>query len=764
MDDNKNLTDEQVKEIQAIVNEMLAPEEGDKRISELDPMAAILDNDLFAMVDVANDVTKKGTALQVKGYVGTGQKSFDKTVGAAGSGADYNDIQDAVTAGFNNLLTIGDFTQPTNITTGADPVYIHIAKSLIFTSTNITIGSGGLRIRGKLIHTAYTSGSHELFTGATALLDIDNVTFLDTSSGATVKLGNVSGGIHIIHNCKFVLPNNANSGFHLAGAGSSFTNLSVSGGGSSCKNFIDTAEQVIIDNIYFEPDTFEDGGTMIKIGSPSKENLKENLKAVAKISTMDNVVCGLGTATMLISVGSPFTQVSNINGSINLYYGASNCNTANCSIKDFIFFGNRDTNYFVNCKSIGNTAITMAGDDSQFVNCNFNAAVTLDVGSSNNQFLLCKSTGGFTDNGTNNSFITDVSEDGTLAANSNRLLSSQKSIKTYVDSKKHFVDLKNIIYRNGAGNDANNGKSQGAPKLTIASAITAGSAQTPSSSNMVTIKDLGGARISEDVTLPSWMILDMEDADVIGQVTLGIAMAADSHFYFNKASPVANAACIRISGAGNRYIRGNSTGAATNSTFISATGGATVYADIVNANAVATGAKFSAITTGTHLYLNATRFQETVASTSDGASNVVSRIGERVAAGYTDNTNHAGDFIFQGLTATGYVGFGGAASGTYPRTKRMRYSGTLGAAGGFVSIPAATLGISTTFQIVNATVWGWYPTASAWIPNGNLWGEVINLRIVVGGLQIETPAASTTMAGQRFHLVYEYQQTDFLTA
>ncbi len=336
-------------------------------------------------------------------------------------------------------------------------------------------------------------------------------------------------------------------------------------------------------------------------------------------------------------------------------------------------------------------------------------------------------------------------------------------IDIHTTSSSWMLNLQNIIYRNGAGNDSNDGKNMGTPKLTLASAITAGIAQSPSASNMITIKDLGGARIDEDITLPSWMILDTSDAEVVGQVTLGITMAADSHFYFNKASPESGSQCIRISGSGTRYIKGNSTGAALNSTFIVADTNATVYFDIANANAVATGAKFYAIATGTHLYLNARRFAETVASTSDAASNVVAHIGERAGVGYTDMINHAGDFITRGLDDTGYHGFGGVASVDYPRLKCKHYKGTLAAAGNFVIINAATLGLNSALQIVHARVYGWYPAANAWMPDGSQWGEWIDFRIGSTGLQVRTPSGSTGMAGEDFHLVYWYQQTNFLT-
>ena len=321
------------------------------------------------------------------------------------------------------------------------------------------------------------------------------------------------------------------------------------------------------------------------------------------------------------------------------------------------------------------------------------------------------------------------------------------------------LDQQQIYYVADAGNDTNNGKSVERPFLTNVVAMAAAVAQTPSAVNQFTIYVIGATNNSESFTIPAWCHLHAPQTRFTGTIT----MSADSSFTFDECVCPTGSHAVLVSGSGDRYIKGNKTTPTANSTFISTDTNPKIYAYINSMDAVATGAKNYAITTGTHLYLETFRFEETVSSTSDGASNVILKIYERVAAGYTDNINHAGDFIFRGLDSTGYVGFGGTASATYPRTKQKRFSGTLAAAGGFVSIPAATLGISTTFQIVKATVWGWYPTASAWIPNGNLWGEVINLRIVVGGLQIETPAASTAMAGQTFHLLYEYQQTDFLT-
>ena len=211
-----------------------------------------------------------------------------------------------------------------------------------------------------------------------------------------------------------------------------------------------------------------------------------------------------------------------------------------------------------------------------------------------------------------------------------------------------ILDKQNIIYVNKAGNDSNSGKNDEQPKLTIGSALTAASAQTPTATNIVTVKVMGGARYAEDITVPSWVLLDTGDAVVVGQVTLGVTMAADSFLEFNKAIPDASSQCIRISGAGTRYIKGNSTAGALNSTFLSADDGATVYLDIVNANAVAAGAKFFALNTGAVLFLKAQTFRETVASTAIGASTVFRNIVDDGANADTTSINTTGDNIIKG--------------------------------------------------------------------------------------------------------------------
>ena len=210
-----------------------------------------------------------------------------------------------------------------------------------------------------------------------------------------------------------------------------------------------------------------------------------------------------------------------------------------------------------------------------------------------------------------------------------------------------LLNLKNIIYVNGAGSDSNDGLNMSKPKLTIASALTAAAAQSPTSTNIVVVKILGGLRYAEDVTVPAWVVLDMSDAISNGQVTVGVTMGADSFYYFNEAIMPSGKESVRCIGAGIRYIKGNFTTPETSSTFLNASGDATVYLDIINADAVKTGATFSTLTTGAVLFLKAQTFRETVASTSVG-STVFRNIADDGANADTTRINETGDQIIRG--------------------------------------------------------------------------------------------------------------------
>lgn len=879
-------------------------------------------------------VNLRNIDMQGKGFLN--MKSWTTI---ATTDADYNNIETAIAAGHYNLLVLGDFTQPTDITTTvADLINIHIVERLTTENVDFDLGPAGIKVRNAIWRFKFTGATNKIFkSSAGTVLDIADISFVDNgSTTANSGIANIfNRSQHLIHNSTFDLSNTSESGFLNAGSNSSFTNLSVRGGGASCDNFIKNASNAIISDIIISG-TVANSGYFITTGGIS------DIPCV-----INNILYGAPTNPWVLQTLSHGTILSNIKGNIQWEPGtANNHHVSNCQFQWIDGGDGTSNNEISNVKITGAFATTFSGTQNQIVNFklvddltitgNANkitnvSAVDILVSGDNNQLLLTDSTT-YTDNGTGNSNSETISEDVLMTSDSNRKLITEHVAKTYADniakgitvdyyfsdipdgvianydimfpsdtgqsestaaasipaadtliqtfitqttepnfttllagiydihihaakttgtkdvfiyaefykraaggsetllatsdnsalltssnvgytlhfsllndeiiettarlvvkfygspagtgtdptatlyleganasridihttSSSWMLNLQNIIYVNGAGNDSNAGKNMGTPKLTIAAALTAAALQIPSATNIIVVKVIGGLRYAEDVTVPSWVVLDMKDAISNGQITVGVTMGADAFYDFNEAIMPSGKEAVRCVGAGNRYIKGNFTTPETNSIFLTASGAASIYLDIANADAVKTGAKFYAIDSGVHLYLDAHRFAETVASTSDAASNVVAHIGEVAVSGITRNINHAGNFVFEGLATTGYVGFGGTNSTTYPQTKKRHHSGVLAAAGSFVAVTAAMLGLNSGLQVVNARVFGYYPAASAWMPDGSIWGEGINLRVGSTGIQIETPAGSTGMAGQNFHLVYEYQQTNFL--
>ncbi len=77
----------------------------------------------------------------------------------------------------------------------------------------------------------------------------------------------------------------------------------------------------------------------------------------------------------------------------------------------------------------------------------------------------------------------------------------------------------NILYIGKHGDDGNNGKTIASAFLTFAAAIAAAVAQTPSSSNRVAIQCLDSGIYTEDISVPSYVLVNAPNASLQGVVT-----------------------------------------------------------------------------------------------------------------------------------------------------------------------------------------------------------------------------------------------------
>ena len=77
-----------------------------------------------------------------------------------------------------------------------------------------------------------------------------------------------------------------------------------------------------------------------------------------------------------------------------------------------------------------------------------------------------------------------------------------------------LTDQMQVIYVSKVGSDSDDGLNIEVPKLTIAAAITAASAMTPTSSNQVTVDIIDSGNYTESFSLPEWVHINGLNADI----------------------------------------------------------------------------------------------------------------------------------------------------------------------------------------------------------------------------------------------------------
>ena len=114
------------------------------------------------------------------------------------------------------------------------------------------------------------------------------------------------------------------------------------------------------------------------------------------------------------------------------------------------------------------------------------------------------------------------------------------------------IDRVQAYYVNKHGNDSNSGLRPERAFLTFGAAITAASAQTPSSTNRFAIVCDGAGIYDEDITVPSWVFVIASDAKIEGTVTLSDNSEIDIR---EVEADVNNSAIQKLTGGGTALVR-----------------------------------------------------------------------------------------------------------------------------------------------------------------------------------------------------------------
>lgn len=364
------------------------------------------------------------------------------------SATDYTSIQDAIAAGKYNLLILGNFTETQNVTIVNASVYIEITNTCNMGEFNFSMtGSGDLIIESGKLTASYTSPKTLISNTGTGTFHCADLN-IDTSASTAVAtiyngaVGNrVQGG-----NCRCFLSDNATAGFINCYNSSSLNNIEFIGGGANCEGAIINLANGIASNLFFSSSgTFKISGEVITLETVS--------------SILSNVAYNAANRP-IISLKTNGNQLNNIKGNVILDLTSSSYNQCSNLYIPLIDLDNplASINKFTNVHNV-TVDMTITGNGNQFTNFHTNADIVIDGGSNyfmvasaddvivngDGNFLFLSSFTTYTDNGSLNSNIDSISNDGALSNNSPTSLVTEKAIKTfitqYVSEVINFVDF-----------------------------------------------------------------------------------------------------------------------------------------------------------------------------------------------------------------------------------------------------------------------------------------------------------------------------------
>ena len=158
-------------------------------------------------------------------------------------------------------------------------------------------------------------------------------------------------------------------------------------------------------------------------------------------------------------------------------------------------------------------------------------------------------------------------EDGTLAIVDKDLVGSG-GVGPPGPAGPGSISFADTVFLSENGDDADSGDEITQPKQTLAAAITAASAKSPSQTNIVNIRVEDGSVFTGNFTIPSFVALEMPNATI--NATSGVALTVEDFVFVNIGQ-------LTVSGASTVGIRKNSgtIGSRVVCQNIAATGGAT---------------------------------------------------------------------------------------------------------------------------------------------------------------------------------------------
>lgn len=303
-----------------------------------------------------------------------------------GIGGDFATVGAAITAGTFSFQQISDVTDTVTTVIPINQNVFHVLNGFTWTKNGSQFIATGT--------TKYVTSGDGKFIGNTntgefnfaAACTFDARGFREITAITLI----VNAGFHIVDNAIINMANAANFSFQNSAPGSSFTNFTLKGAGTSTGAFIFNGNSIIIDNLTLQGTFDTTAGTfnpIIDIDNTSASSVISNITSdtSAAFIRLD------GLKSQIVNVDNMSMDSTNSSGN-----SFTNCNFDILDLSDAASSNNLLSNITVN------TNATIGGDSNKGSSLTFTNDLTFSATADGNNFLLTSVGGSFADSGTNN--------------------------------------------------------------------------------------------------------------------------------------------------------------------------------------------------------------------------------------------------------------------------------------------------------------------------------------------------------------------------
>ena len=332
-----------------------------------------------------------------------------------GTGGDYADVQAMLDDSKYKGILISDVTEDSDIGIDANGLVLLLNDFKLTMGTNQFLWSaaGNVTVEGigqtSEIDYTYGTASRLLFEPTTTydqdcVLILKSMTITSNSTASNCYI-NRNGTKEVYGESLWLnLADQTATGFNITGADHQLRDITLNGGGSSCRYGINMSGSRI-DGITLRGSWSSFGQGILC--AANEDNVISNIQSEVSVElnlsgSVSNIREIAGSLDIEVLDGfSSFTNVR-VSGDL-LMSGEDFCLFSNCEFAAMTMANTEIENHFSACRFTG--AVSISSDDNTFSGCRFVSTVTLPTGADNNLFSDCYFGGALSITGDQNSFV-----------------------------------------------------------------------------------------------------------------------------------------------------------------------------------------------------------------------------------------------------------------------------------------------------------------------------------------------------------------------